>query len=96
MNFSPVQILEILSILAVSVIRFVPLLNSLVTSLIFMKRVEYPSSEVIKILNSHYYKKIEINEKSKSKDSELRGKRLFIEIKNLVFHTTKKIKYLKS
>lgn len=94
-NFTSTQIIEILSILAVSVIRFVPLLNSLVTSLIFMKKIEYPASEIIKILNSKYYRQIQINEKSKLKNKNNEVKKIFIEIKNLVFSYNEKNKIFK-
>ncbi|MBC8296779.1 MAG: ATP-binding cassette domain-containing protein [Pelagibacterales bacterium] len=60
-----------------------------------MKKIEYPASEIIKILNSKYYRQIQINEKSKLKNKNNEVKKIFIEIKNLVFSYNEKNKIFK-
>ena len=75
LNFTSFQIIEILAIVTVSIIRLIPLINSMTTSLIFLKRVEYPTNEVIKILNTKYDDKVKI-ELSKSTNN------LFIKIED--------------
>ncbi len=95
-NFTSTQIIEIISILAVSVIRMIPLSNSLTTSLIFFKRIEYPSNEVLKILNTNIKLDFESsNDLNKQHRKINLKKKIVLEIKNLSFSYNKKDKILK-
>ena len=96
LNFTSFQIIEILAIVTVSIIRFIPLINSMTTSLIFLKRVEYPTNEIIKILNTKYDDKIKILKKSKKSPKIVIGNKLSLKISKLSFSYSNSFKIFKN
>lgn len=96
MNFTSTQIIEIISVLSVSILRIIPLLNSFTTSLIFLKRIEYPSNEVLKILNTKFNKTSDIFLRLDRKIRNFDVKKINFEIKNLSFSYNQKTKIFKN
>ncbi len=94
-NFTSTQIVEIISILSVSVLRMIPLLNSFITSLVFLKRIEYPANEIIKILNTKYDQNLNSFLKSNQKIKNFNLKKIILEINNLSFSYNHKTKIFK-
>ena len=80
------EVIVVLSIIGVSVIRMIPLFNSLTTSLILAKRVEVPCNQCIKILKIRHITKKNVRKELNLLDLK---KNFVFEIKNLKFSYNK-------